>query len=115
MRCHSSVRYLKVTLIIGFLVALLVAILYEGAPFFGLEASLAEFTAQPFVPRLQRAVQYPLFVSLAFGIAWTTIDIPRNTLKAVVAVGILLQIISLVWVLRLLGIFFSPFPSLLAI
>jgi adenylate cyclase len=109
------VRYLKVTLAIGFLVALFVAILFEGGLFVHLDSALAAFTVQPYAPLLQRAVQYPFFVILAFGIAWTTIDIPRNTLKAVVAVGVLLQVVSLVWVLRLLGVFFSPFPSLLAI
>ena len=39
-------------------------------------------------------MQYPLFVFFAFAIAWTTIDIPRNSLKAVVAAGALLQIVS---------------------
>jgi class 3 adenylate cyclase len=109
------VRYLKVTLIIGFFVALFIALLYEGGVFFPADKALADFTAQPFTPVLQRFVQYPLFILLAFGIAWTTIDIARNSLKGVVAAGVLLQIVSLVWVLRLMGVFFSPFPSLLAI
>jgi class 3 adenylate cyclase len=108
------VRYLKVTLITGFFVALFIALLLEGGLFLRPDAALAGFTAQPSAA-LQRAVQYPLIILFAFGIAWTTIDIPRNSLKAVVAAGALLQIISLVWVLRLLGVFFSPFPSLLAI
>src|SRR5688572_25393393 len=109
------VRYLKVTFITGFFVALFIALLFEGGLFFRADAALAAFTAQPFTPVLRRAVQYPLFVFFAFAIAWTTIDIARNSLKAVVAAGALFQILSMVWVLRLMGVFFSPFPSLLAI
>ncbi len=109
------VRYLKVTILIGFFVALFAAILFEGEVFRRLDLMLADFTGQPVAPALQRAVQYPLFVFFAFAIAWTTIDIPRNSLKAVVAAGALLQIVSLVWVLKLLSVFFSPFASLLAI
>ena len=108
-------RYLKVSLLIGFFVALFIALIFEGGLFFKLDAALAAFTSQPFTPVFARATQYPLFVFFAFAIAWTTIDIPRNSLKAVIAGGVLLQVVSLVWVLRLVGIFFSPFPSLLAI
>jgi adenylate cyclase len=109
------VRYFKVTLLIGFFVALLIVFLYEGELFVPSEAALANLTMQNYVPSWQRAVQYPLFLFFAFAISWTTIDIPRNSLKAVVAAGAALQIISMVWVLRLIGVFFSPFPSLVAV
>jgi class 3 adenylate cyclase len=112
---YYPVRYLKVTLITGFFVALFIALLLEGGLFVKLDGALAAFTSQPYTPALHRGVQYPLILLFAFGIAWTTIDISRNSLKAVVAAGALLQIVSLVWVLRLMGVFFSPFPSLLAI
>jgi len=112
---YCPVRYLKVTLITGFFVTIFIVLLLQGGLFVRLDAALAAFTMQPYVPALHRAVQIPLVVFFAFAIAWTTIDIARNSLKAVVAAGALLQIISLVWVLRLLGVFFSPFPSLLAI
>ena len=115
-RCPvHSVRYLKVTLLIGFFVALFIAILFEGGLFLQLNSALAAFTSQPYTPTLDRAVQYPLFLLFAFGIAWTTIDISRYSLKAVVAASALLQVMSLVWVFRLLGVFFSPFPALLAV
>lgn len=114
MPCHH-VRYFKVTLLIGFFVALLIVFLYEGELFVPSDAALANLTMQNYVPSWQRAVQYPLFLFFAFAISWTTIDIPRNSLKAVVAAGAALQIISMVWVLRLIGVFFSPFPSLVAI
>jgi adenylate cyclase len=109
------VRYLKVTFIIGLLVAALVVCLYEGTLFVPSEVALANLTMQGYVPAWHREAQYPLFIFFAFAIAWTTIDIPRNSLKAVVAAGALLQLVSMVWVLRLFSIFFSPFPSLVAI
>ena len=109
------VRYFKVTLIIGLLVAFLITVLFERQIFQPINAQLANITLQRYIPVWHRGVQYPLFLFFAFVIAWTTIDIPRNSLKAVVAAGALLQIVSMVLVLRLHGIFFSPFPSLVAI
>jgi len=114
MPCYP-VRYLKVTLIIGLLVAVLVICLYEGTLFVPSDVALANLTMQGYIPAWNRALQYPLFIFFALAIAWTTIDIPRNSLKAVVAAGALLQLVSMVWVLRLFSIFFSPFPSLVAI
>lgn len=108
-------RYLKVTLIIGFLVTLLVAIMFEGGVFNRADLSLAEFTRENFTHGFSRGAQYPVFALFAFAIAWTTVDIPRHSLKAVVAVGALLQVISLVYVLGVLGLFFSPFPSMVAV
>jgi len=112
MRCYP-VRYFKVTLLIGLFVSLLIVLLFKGGFFESADVALANVTQQYY--KSASSVQYPLFLLFAFTIAWTTIDIPRNTLKAVVAAGALLQVVSMVWVLRLHGLFFSPFPSLLAI
>ncbi len=108
-------RYLKVTIILGLAICLLVAGLYEAGVFHRLDVGLARFLAKSFVPVPSRAIQYPIFVFLAFGIVWTTIDIPRHSLKAIIAAGALLQILTAVWVLNLHGIFFSPFACLTAI
>ena len=107
------VRYLKVTLIIGFAVSLLVAAMLSV--FGGPDRALASFLGMtaPHGPNL--IVQYSLILLFGFGIAWTTIDIPRASLKAIVAAGALAQIISMVFVIKLQGIFFSPFASLIAI
>jgi class 3 adenylate cyclase len=110
----APVRYFKVTLFIGSLVTLLVTVLFVGQCFEAADAALTELL-QSVTPGWHPAIQFPLFVFSAFAIAWTTIDIPRNTLKAVVAAGAVLQIISMVWVLRLFHTHFSPFPSLAAI
>jgi len=112
MRCYP-VRYFKVTLLIGLFVVLLIFLLFKGGFFDSADIALANVTQQNY--RAASNLQYPLFILFAFAIAWTTIDIPRNTLKAVVAAGALLQVVSMVWVLRLHSVFFSPFPSLLAI
>lgn len=109
------VRYLKVTFFLGFAICLLVAGLYEAGVFAQLDVGLASFLGKSRAPIPPPAVQYPLFVLLAFGTVWATIDIPRLTLKVIIAAGALLQVLTAVWVLNLYGIFFSPFASLLAI
>ncbi|MHA3770613.1 adenylate/guanylate cyclase domain-containing protein [Verrucomicrobiota bacterium sgz303538] len=108
-------RYFKVTLIIGFLVSLLVGGLFEAGVFRQLDLGLGNFLGVRFSPVSSRWTQYPLFILLAFGIAWTTVDIPRTSLKAIISVGAFVELITVVWVLNLFGLFFSPFPSGLAI
>jgi class 3 adenylate cyclase len=111
----SPVRYLKVTLIIGLATALLVTGVFEAHFFHSLNRGLAAFLGQRAAPGLQRGIQYPLFIILAFLFAWTTVDIPRPSLKAVVAVGALLQLVTAVWVFNLYHLFFSPFASVCAV
>ena len=108
-------RYIKVSIFIGLLVSLLVAALFETGLLRTLDIELARFLGLPATPAAAREWQYALFILFAFGIAWTTIDIPRQSLKAVVALGALAQIVSTVWVLNLHGIFFSPFACITAI
>jgi adenylate cyclase len=109
------VRYLKVTFFIGLLICLAVAGLYEAGVFAHLDTGLASFLGKTEVPMPPRAIQYPLFVLLGFWTIWTTIDIPKLSLKLIIAAGTLLQVLTAVWVLNLYNIFFSPFASLLAI
>ena len=109
------VRYLKVTIFLGLAICLLVAGLYETGLFHRLDVGLARFLGKAAVPAPSRAIQYPLFIALAFTIVWTSIDIPRLTHKVIIAAGALLQLLTAVWVLNLHGVFFSPFASLLAV
>jgi adenylate cyclase len=109
------VRYFKVTLIIGFLVSALVAGLFEMGAFRQLDLGLGNFLGLRFSPVSSRWSQYPLFIALAFGVAWCTVDIPRTSLKAVIAAGVLGQLVTAVWVLNMMGTFFSPFASGVAI
>ena len=108
-------RYLKVTIFLGLVICLLVAGLYETGLFHHLDTGLATFLGKKSAPVPSRAIHYPLFVLLTFATVWTTIDIPRLTLKVVIAAGTLLQILTVVWVLNLHGVFFSPFASILAV
>lgn len=110
------VRYLKVTLFIGFFVSLAVTCLYELGAFFQLDLALSGFLGRGApVPLGDRALQYPLFVVLAFGIAWTTIDIPRMSLKIIIATAALLEVFATTWILHIVGIFFSSFASVTAV
>lgn len=109
-------RYLKVTLLIGFTVSVVVAGLYALDTFAKLDIGLWSFLGRVSAPPLQRSlVQLAVFVFLAFGVAWTTVDINRPPLKAVVAAVALAQVLGLPWVLNLYRHFFSPFPGALAI
>ena len=56
--------------------------------------------------------QYAAVVLLAAGVAWTTVDLNRFTMKLLIAVAALLEVIGLTVVLNLYGVYFSPFaPS----
>ena len=116
LRCADfPVRYLKVTIVLGLAICLAVAALYETGLFHQLDIGLASFLGKRFTPIPPRAVQYPLFILLAFGVAWATIDIPRLALKCIIAAGALLQVLTAVWVLDLHGVFFSPFAAVAAV
>ncbi|HEX8295185.1 MAG TPA: adenylate/guanylate cyclase domain-containing protein [Chthoniobacteraceae bacterium] len=108
-------RYLKATLILGLFVAAIVAGLFALGAFAGLDRALAAFLRQPDPGLANPFLQYPLILLFALGISWTTIDIPRSSLKAIVAFGALLEVITMVAVLSLHGRFFSPFASVSAI
>lgn len=109
-------RYLKVTIPIGLVACLIVAGLYETGLFRGLDLGLWTFLGRLSNPPAGRSLlQYFVFITLAFGLAWTTIDISRLSLKIIIAAAALVQVISLVWVLNLYRHFFSPFAPGLAV
>ena len=107
-------RYLKVTLFIGFVVSLVVAGLQEAGVWGRLDEALAIVFGKAGAPAVHRGLQYALFVSFAFGIAWTTIDITGRTLKCVVAIAALVQIVVATAILHFFGYFFSPWAHLAA-
>ncbi|MGV3531379.1 MAG: adenylate/guanylate cyclase domain-containing protein [Chthoniobacteraceae bacterium] len=108
-------RYLKVSILIGLLVSGIVAALFEYGAFRQLDLGLGNFMGLDESSVAQRIPQLVLIVLLAFGVAWTTVDIPRTLLKGVVAVGVLAQVLTATWVLNLFGVFFSPFAPTTAI
>ena len=108
-------RYLKVTLIIGFLVSLFVLGLEAGGFLPRLEAPLARFLGLSEPLSAPQALQFVVIAALALGIAWTTIDISRASLKGMIAGGALVELLSASWILSLFGFLFSPFPGAIAI
>jgi adenylate cyclase len=110
------VRYFKVTLLLGLLVSLVVSAFYGAGLFLRPDAELEEFLGlKTPAPHTHSALQYCLIVLLSFGIAWTTIDISRSSLKVLVALGALLELLTAMWVCHAFGVFFSPFPGLSAL
>ena len=108
-------RYLKVTLICGFLAVLLALGLFEMGAFRKLDASLATFLARPSPPVVERGLQYFLALFLGLGIAWTTIDIIRLSFKVGIALAAVAEILAAVWVLNLFSVYDSPFVSITAV
>lgn len=104
-------RYLKVSLFLGVLAALLASALLELGWFRLLDLALANFLLLQAPPVHIPWVQHTLAAVFALAIAWTTVDVPRLWLKVAVAAGTLAQLITAVWVLDLYGIFFSPWAS----
>src|SRR3954469_5689461 len=89
--------------------------MFETGIFGAADLRLGSFLGLRFSPISGRAEQYPFFVFFSFAIAWTTIDILKNSLKCVIALLAMVELITAVWVCDKLGIFFSPFASGVAI
>src|SRR5438067_6210435 len=112
----ALVRYLKATLICGFVVSLIVAGVYEAGLLRNVDLGLWNFLGGNSNPPLGRSiVGYVAFVLLAFAIAWTTIDISKLSLKWVIAAAALAEVVAATWVLNLFHVFFSPFAPGLAV
>jgi adenylate cyclase len=109
------VRYLKVSIFIGLLVSGLVAVLFEAGLLHPLDQALARLLGYRAAPAADRTLHLSLATVFALAIAWTTIDVPRDSLKLVIAAGALAQVVGVVWVLHLQRIFFSPWACLAAI
>ncbi len=109
-----TLRHIKATLVCASLAAFIAAGLFELGAFRALDAALASFLDYP-EPGTARASQYLLILTFALGIAWTTVDIGRNLLKAVIAVVALAETFAAAWALNLRDVFFSPFASIAAI
>jgi class 3 adenylate cyclase len=107
-------RYLKVTLVCGALAALIAAGFLELGVFRALDAKLSAFLGHGSPAPMQRAPQYWAILFCAFGIAWTTIDVPRYLLKVLIAGVVVCEIVTAVWVFNIYGHFFSPFACLTA-
>jgi adenylate cyclase len=106
---------LKVTLICGFLAAFLAAGLFELGAFKYLDAALASFLNRPSPPEVERPLQYFLILLFALGISWTTVDLVSLPAKVGVALAVLAETVTAIWVLNLYGVYYSPFASLVTV
>jgi adenylate cyclase len=109
-------RYLKATILIGTVSAAVVLVLYATG---WLTNTLDIVMLQAYKMKkpmvTQQGVHVALIALLAFAAAWTTVDITRPVLKAIVAFGAVILLLTGSMVLALYNVFFSPFPSIFAV
>jgi hypothetical protein len=110
-------RYLKATILIGTICAGIVIVLFAAGwisttPDMVLRDTIYKMTSPLRVPA---GAQILIIALLAYAAAWTTVDITRPILKAVVAFAAILLLISGSAVLVLYNVFYSPFPGAFAI
>ena len=101
-------RALKSTLLIGLMVSLPLAIIQTFGLIRPLDFSVARSLGLVDVKLDHRAMQPLVFVALAFGVAWTTIDINRPAFKALVAGATLAEVLTLAVLASLYGAYFAP-------
>jgi class 3 adenylate cyclase len=110
-------RYLKATVLIATISAALTIILFAAGwisttPDLVLREKVYQMS-KPFI--IPDGAQLGIVVLLAFGAAWTTVDITRPALKAVVAFAAILLLVTGSRTLGLYNVFYSPFPGAFAI
>ena len=109
-------RYLKATILIGTISAAIVLVLYASG---WLTNTLNPVLVQAYNLKKQVVVpqggHFLLIAAFAFSVAWTSVDITRPLLKAVVACGAVILLLTGSMVLALYNVFFSPFPSAFAV
>jgi class 3 adenylate cyclase len=110
------VRYLKASLLFAAAAAVIALGLYEAGSFYHMDGWLAVFLGQGVPAREHHSVaQYAAVLLVAIGIAWTTIDLNHAAVKLLVSAAALAEVACLTVVLNLYGVYFSPFPSLVAL
>ena len=110
-------RYIKATILIGTISAAIVIVLFAAGwisttPDLVLRERIYQMS-KPFV--VPNGAQLLLIVLLAFAAAWTTVDITRPALKAVVAFAAIFLLVTGSRTLALYNVFYSPFPGAFAI
>ena len=109
-------RYLKATILIGTISATIVLVLYASG---WLTNTLNPVLVQAYHLKKQvvapQGLHFLLIAVFSFSVAWTSVDITRPLLKAVVACGAVILLLTGSMVLALYNVFFSPPPSVFAI
>lgn len=101
-------RALKSTLLIGVQVSLLLALIQVPKLIQPLDAAVARALGLGGVGLNHGVLQALVFTALAFGVAWTTIDINRPPFKALVAALAVAEVFTLSMLVALYGTYFSP-------
>ena len=112
-------RYLKASLLTGLVVSLLVVGLTLAGMLRSLDAAwlgLFSLSATPLAlpDWAATALRLGLPVAVAFGLAWTTIDITQPPLKLMIALGFIALFGTLSYTLNLFGITYSPIATWIA-
>lgn len=108
-------RHFKATLLIGFASALLVLLL-TATGWIATTPNIVLRKALGFEgPQAALSVpQIVVFTLVAFGIAWTTVDITRPARKTVIAAATVILLFTWTLTLSLYKGYFSPFPAMAA-
>lgn len=110
-------RYLKATILIGTVAAAIVILLFAT----GLISTTPDMVMKESVYKMSKPISVPaaaqllIIAFLAYAITWTTVDITRPSLKAIVAAGSVFLLITGSLVLVLHNVYFSPFPGVFTI
>ncbi len=109
-------RAFKFTLLFGIQISLLLVLIAALGVLGPADTALARALglADTGVSLSHPLAQALVYIGLAFGVAWTTIDINRSALKIVVAAVTLAEVFTLVVLLAGFGVFFSPWLPALA-
>lgn len=109
-------RHLKAAIVIGAVSALVVLLLVATHWIAGTPDTLLRKGLGLTKPHsISLGWQIAIFSALAFGVAWTTVDITRWGLKATVAGALAVLLVTGSLVLAPYNVYFSPFPSVFAV
>ncbi|HEX4638033.1 MAG TPA: hypothetical protein VH170_00940 [Chthoniobacterales bacterium] len=108
---------LLATLIVGIVVVLIVTALQLSPQIVRFESHAADYissyTAATHV--VPKQLQYVFMSILSFGVAALTVTSLRRGRIGIVALGLIVELIAVSWILSLYKVFFQPMPSMLAV
>ncbi|MBV9658487.1 MAG: adenylate/guanylate cyclase domain-containing protein [Verrucomicrobia bacterium] len=112
-------RHAKFALFVGLQVSWVLAAIYALGFLIVPDTALARALGLPVEAEAKLVnahafLQYAAILALAFGIAWTTVDLRRPLARALIAAGAVTQMFTCCGLLALFGIYFSPFLPALA-
>src|SRR5947209_5074143 len=110
-------RPLIATLIIGIFAVVAVSALQLVPQLRDFESRAADYMSRSAstTENLPTQLQYVIMSILAFGIAALTVTSVRRGRLGLIVLGLLIELAAVTWICGLYGIFFQPFPSMLAV